>query len=165
MRRSHVVTVFTHAILAMLALTSVQTSWATYSIVARDMETGEIGVAVQSHWFSVGSVVPWAQAGVGAVATQSLVDPSYGSKGIALMAGGTSPIIALEQLLLADEHPEIRQVAMVNSHGEVAAHTGAKCIDYASHIVGHGFSVQANLMKNSTVPEAMARAFEKSTGP
>lgn len=152
-------------LLLLIALFGAQTSWATYSIVARDPETGEMGVAVQSHWFSVGSIVAWAEAGVGAVATQSLVDPSYGSNGLALMAGGTSPALALEQLLLADEHPEIRQVALINQRGEVATHTGAKCIDYASHIVGIGYSVQANLMEKSTVPQAMATAFEQTKGP
>ncbi len=137
----------------------------TYSIVARDAETGEMGVAVQSHWFSVGSLVTWAEAGVGVVATQSMVDPSYGSQGLELMALGTRPGVALEELLAADEHPDIRQVAMVSSTGEVAAHTGGRCIAYAGHKVGQGYSVQANLMGPSTVPEAMAAAFEKTKGP
>jgi len=138
---------------------------ATYSIVARDADTGEMGVAVQSHWFSVGALVPWAEAGVGAVATQSMVDPGYGAKGLALMAGGTAPYLALQELLLEDEHPDIRQVAMVNARGEVAAHTGGRCIAYAGHVIGQGYSVQANLMGPSTVPRAMAAAFEKATGP
>ncbi len=137
----------------------------TYSIVARDAQTGQMGVAVQSHWFSVGSLVTWAEAGVGAVATQSMVDPSYGTQGLELMALGTRPAVALEELLAADQHPDIRQVAMVNYTGEVAAHTGGRCIAYAGHKVGMGYSVQANLMGPSTVPEAMAAAFEKAKGP
>ncbi len=137
----------------------------TYSIVARDAETGEMGVAVQSHWFSVGSLVTWAEAGVGAVATQSMVDPSYGSQGLELMALGTRPAVALDELLAADAHPDIRQVAMINSTGEVAAHTGGRCIANAGHRVGQGYSVQANLMGPSTVPEAMAEAFENTKGP
>jgi uncharacterized Ntn-hydrolase superfamily protein len=137
----------------------------TYSIVARDRDTGELGVAVQSHWFSVGSVVPWARAGVGAVATQSMVDPSYGPLGLDLMAAGRSAEAALNGLLIADSHPEIRQVAMVDAEGRVAAHTGDRCIPEAGHYVGEGYSVQANLMGPSGVPEAMSRAYENATGP
>ncbi len=138
---------------------------ATYSIVARDAKTGEMGVAVQSHWFSVGALVPWAKAGVGAVATQSMVDPSYGYEGLSRMAQGASPHAVLQELLFEDDHPEIRQVAMVNARGEVAAHTGGRCIAYAGHITGRGFSVQANLMGPSTVPQAMAEAFQNAKGP
>lgn len=138
---------------------------ATYSIVARDEQTGQMGVAVQSHWFSVGALVPWAEAGVGAVATQSLVDPSYGSKGLALMAQGIRPDIALQELLAADAHPDIRQVAMVNGRGEVAAHTGGRCIAHAGHHVGRGYSVQANLMGPESVPQVMATAYEETKGP
>jgi len=138
---------------------------ATYSIVARDAQTGQMGVAVQSHWFSVGALVAWAEAGVGAVATQSLVDPSYGSKGLALMAQGVRPDIALQELLAADENPDIRQVAMINARGEVAAHTGGRCIAHADHYVGTGYSVQANLMGPETVPQAMATAYENAKGP
>src|SRR5438552_5153577 len=100
----------------------------TFSIVARDPVTGEMGVAVQSHWFSVGSVVPWAEAGVGAVATQSFVKVSYGPEGLALMRSGKPAGEALAALLAQDEHSDVRQVAMVDSNGGVAAHTGAKCI-------------------------------------
>ena len=98
----------------------------TYSIVARDPATGEMGVAVQSHWFSVGSAVPWAEAGVGAVATQSFVDPSYGPLGLDLMRAGRSAPEALAGLLAADPEREVRQVAMVDAKGRVAAHTGKK---------------------------------------
>jgi uncharacterized Ntn-hydrolase superfamily protein len=136
----------------------------TYSIVARDPDTGELGVAVQSHWFSVGAMVPWAQAGVGAVATQSLVDPSYGPLGLQIMAAGRDAPHALEGLLTADSHPEIRQVAMIDAAGNVAAHTGSNCIPEAGHRTGENYSVQANLMASDIVPERMAEAFESATG-
>ncbi len=136
----------------------------TYSIVARDAATGELGVAVQSHWFSVGSSVAWAEAGVGAVATQSFIDPSYGPLGLALMRAGRSAPDALKGLLLADEGRDVRQVAMIDAAGRVAAHTGAKCIPAAGDVVGEGFSVQANLMEKDTVWPAMAKAFQSSRG-
>lgn len=136
----------------------------TYSIVARDPTSGELGVAVQSHWFSVGSVVPWARAGIGAVATQSLVDVTYGPLGLDLMAAGRSAQAALAGLLEADAHPEIRQVAMIDGEGRVAAHTGTNCIPEAGHQVGESYSVQANLMAQDTVPAAMAHAFETAEG-
>jgi uncharacterized Ntn-hydrolase superfamily protein len=136
----------------------------TYSIVARDAATGEIGVAVQSHWFSVGSSVPWAEAGVGAVATQSFVDPSYGPLGLALMRAGRSAPDALKGLLLADEGRDVRQVAMIDAAGRVSAHTGAKCIPAAGNSVGKAYSVQANLMEKETVWPAMAKAFEAARG-
>jgi len=139
---------------------------ATYSIVARDPQTGEMGVAVQSHWFCVGSVVPWAEAGVGAVATQSLVDPSYGMKGLELMRGGSSAPDVLKALVAGDEGREVRQVAMVDAQGAVAAHTGSRCIDDAGMIVDESrqFSVQANLMSNPMIWQAMARAYRASGG-
>lgn len=136
----------------------------TYSIVARDPQTGEMGVAVQSHWFSVGSIVTWGEAGVGVVATQSLVDVTYGPLGLALMKAGRSAPQALEALKRADEHPEIRQVAMIDAQGNVAAHTGGKCIPEAGHIVGENFSVQANLMLNDKVWPAMAGAYRTTQG-
>ena len=136
----------------------------TYSIVARDPETGQLGVAVQSHWFSVGPLVPWAEAGVGAVATQSLVDPSYGPLGLALMRAGRTAPQALAALKVADPHPEIRQVAMIDAQGNVAAHTGEKCIPAAGHAVGENFSVQANLMLNDEVWPAMKQAYESTQG-
>jgi len=137
---------------------------ATYSIVARDPATGEMGVAVQSHWFSVGSLVPWAKAGVGAVATQSFVDPSYGPLGLALLRAGRSAPEALAGLLAADEGRDVRQVAMIDAQGRVAAHTGRKCIAEAGQVVGRGYSVQANLMASAAVWPAMARAFEAAKG-
>jgi uncharacterized Ntn-hydrolase superfamily protein len=136
----------------------------TYSIVARDPATGELGVAVQSHWFSVGTAVPWAEAGIGAVATQSFVDPSYGKLGLDLMRAGRSAPDALKGLLAADEGREVRQVAMIDAEGRVAAHTGAKCIIAAGHHVGTSFSVQANLMRNDKVWPAMVKAFELAKG-
>lgn len=138
---------------------------ATYSIVARDAATGELGVAVQSHWFSVGSIVPWAEAGVGAVATQSFVEPSYGPLGLARMKKGEAPAQALQSLLAADPHPAVRQVAFVDAQGRAAAHTGDGCIPAAGHRTGEGYSVQANLMLSREVPDAMAKAFEAARGP
>jgi uncharacterized Ntn-hydrolase superfamily protein len=137
---------------------------ATYSIVARDPATGELGVAVQSHWFSVGPIVPWAEAGVGAVATQSFVDPSYGPLGLDLMRAGKSATQALGGLVGSDAHAEVRQVAMIDTKGNVAAHTGANAIIAAGHQTGENYSVQANLMESSTVWPAMARAFEGAQG-
>jgi uncharacterized Ntn-hydrolase superfamily protein len=136
----------------------------TYSIVARDPATGEMGVAVQSHWFSVGSVVPWAEAGIGAVATQSFVDPSYGKLGLELMRAGKSAPDALTSLLAGDSGREVRQVAMIDAQGRLAAHTGAKCIDAAGHHTGKTYSVQANLMLNDKVWPAMSKAFESARG-
>jgi uncharacterized Ntn-hydrolase superfamily protein len=137
----------------------------TFSIVARDPATGELGVAVQSHWFSVGSIVPWAEAGVGAVATQSFVEPSYGPKGLALMKRGVAPKEALAQLLAADPQSDVRQVAFVDATGRVAVHTGAKCIPGAGHHVGDGFTTESNLMLTNEVPDAMAAAFTSAKGP
>jgi uncharacterized Ntn-hydrolase superfamily protein len=134
----------------------------TFSIVARDPTTGELGVAVQSHWFSVGAIVPWAEAGVGAVATQSFVEPSYGKLGLELMRAGKSAPDALKSLLAGDEAREVRQVAMIDTQGRVDAWTGKNDIQAAGHIVGKDFSVQANLMLNDKVWPAMAQAFENT---
>jgi uncharacterized Ntn-hydrolase superfamily protein len=136
----------------------------TFSIVARDSVTGDLGVAVQSHWFSVGSVVSYGKAGVGVVATQSLVNPSYGPKGLALMQQGLSPQQALDVLIENDEGEMYRQVAFLNAKGKVATHTGSLCIDEAGHRQGKNFSVQANMMLNNTVWDAMATAFETTKG-
>ena len=134
----------------------------TFSIVARDSVTGEMAVGVQSHWFSVGTAVSWAEAGVGAVATQSFVNKSYGIKGLALMKAGKTAAEALQALLADDEGREVRQVAMVDNQGRVAAYTGKHCIDYASDITGRNFSVQSNMMLNNKVCGAMASAFEQN---
>jgi uncharacterized Ntn-hydrolase superfamily protein len=136
----------------------------TYSIVALDETTGELGVAVQSHWFSVGFLVPWAKAGVGAVATQSFVKVDYGPDGLQLMESGMKAADALKTLTSKDEGEAVRQVGMIDIKGNVAAHTGSRCIKYAGHIVGENYSVQANMMANGTVPKAMAVAFEKTKG-
>ncbi|HEX7879826.1 MAG TPA: DUF1028 domain-containing protein, partial [Candidatus Eisenbacteria bacterium] len=136
----------------------------TFSIVARDPETGDIGVAVQSHWFSVGQSVPWAEPGVGAVATQSLVEVSYGPKGLALMREGMSAPDALARLLAEDPQREVRQVAMIDAEGRVAVHTGNLCIAEAGHETGNQFSVQANLMLKESVWPAMAKAYRAAKG-
>ncbi|MEP6636615.1 MAG: DUF1028 domain-containing protein [Acidobacteriota bacterium] len=136
----------------------------TFSIVARDPDTGELGVAVQSHWFSVGPIVPWAEAGVGAIATQSFVDPSYGKLGLDLMRAGKSAPDALKALLAGDEAREVRQVAMIDAQGRVDAWTGKNDIQAAGHIVGKSYSVQANLMLNDRVWRAMSAAFENTSG-
>ncbi len=136
----------------------------TYSIVARDAATGEIGVAVQSHWFSVGSIVAWAEAGVGAVATQSFVEPAYGPKGLEAMRKGTVPAKALAALLAKDENESVRQIGFVDAQGRVAAHTGSKAIIEACDRQGEGYSVQANLMEKASVCDAMAAAFEAAEG-
>jgi uncharacterized Ntn-hydrolase superfamily protein len=134
----------------------------TFSIVARDSVSGEMGVAVQSHWFSVGTAVSWAEAGVGAVATQSFVNKSFGIRGLSLLKNGLTAQQALDSLLKDDEGREVRQVAIVDNVGNVAVHTGKGCIQYASHIKGNQFSVQANMMSGDYVPKAMAAAFRKS---
>jgi uncharacterized Ntn-hydrolase superfamily protein len=136
----------------------------TFSIIARDPNTGELGVAVQSHWFSVGPIVPWAEAGVGAVATQSFVDPSYGKLGLDLMRSGKSAPDALKSLLAGDEGRDVRQVAMIDAQGRVDAWTGKNDIQAAGHLVRRDFSVQANLMLNDKVWPAMAQAFENTKG-
>jgi uncharacterized Ntn-hydrolase superfamily protein len=136
----------------------------TYSIVARDSTTGEMGVAVQSHWFAVGPVVPWAEAGVGAVATQSLVNVSYGPLALQMLRLGKTPQEALTGLLASDAGADLRQVAVIDAQGRVAAHTGQRCIPEAGHRIGAGYSVQANLMLRNTVWPAMAAAFETATG-
>ncbi len=160
----------------------------TFSIVARDPQTGEMGVAVQSHWFSVGSIVTWAEAGVGAIATQSFVEPAYGQKGLELMRKGSSAPTALMQLLKEDSARNVRQVAFIDTQGRVAAWTGAKDIQSAGDIVGkptngqvttekiegapgdgtvhigEGYSVQANMMLNDNIWPAMDKAFRETKG-
>jgi uncharacterized Ntn-hydrolase superfamily protein len=137
---------------------------ATFSIVAFDQATGELGVGVQSHWFSVGSNVSWAEAGIGAVATQSFIEPGYGPRGLALMKSGKTPEEALEALLSEDPDKGVRQVAFVDSAGRVAVHTGKLCIPAAGHRTGKGYSVQGNLLQSPQVWEDMAKAFEKAEG-
>ncbi len=136
----------------------------TYSIVALEPDSGELGVAVQSHWFSVGSIVSWAEPGVGAVATQSIAEPAYGPRLLERLRGGQAPREALDELLAADEQGRVRQVAVVDGTGAVAAHTGDGCIPYAGHVEGDGFSAQANMMAGPEVWPAMAEAFTAATG-
>ena len=131
----------------------------TYSIVARDENTGEMAVAVQSHWFSVGTVVPWGEAGVGVVATQSFANKSFGIRGLELLKEGKSPQEALDALLKDDDGRDFRQVAILDKKGNVATHTGKKCIVYAGHSNGKNFSVQANMMLNNQVVPAMEKAW------
>lgn len=136
----------------------------TYSIVARDAQTGELGVAVQTHQPSVGALCPFAEAGIGAVATQSIVEPKYGPRGLEAMHGGEAAADALERLLGEDEGRDLRQVAFIDARGNVSAHTGSRCIAHASHFVGDGFSCQANMMRDPGVPEAMAEAYASASG-
>ena len=136
----------------------------TFSIVARDTATGEMAVGVQSHWFSVGTAVPWGEAGVGVVATQSFVNKSYGILGLELMKAGKPAPEALKELLGKDEGREVRQVAMIDAKGNVDAYTGKNCIAYASDIVGNNFSVQSNMMLGDQVCAAMAKAYKSNRG-
>lgn len=134
----------------------------TFSIVARDERTGDLAVGVQSHWFSVGTSVSWGEAGVGVVATQSFTNKSFGIRGLQLLKRGQTAQQALDELLRTDEGRDVRQVAIADAKGNVAVHTGKKCIDFAGHRKGTNYSVQANMMLNNTVPNAMAKAFEKN---
>lgn len=136
----------------------------TYSIVARDPASGELGVAVQSHWFSVGSIVSWARAGIGAVATQSIAEPAYGPRLLERLAAGEDPTAALAAELASDPLARFRQVAVVDGSGRVAVYTGDGCVDYAGHSVGEDFGAQANMMASAAVWPAMAGAFEAATG-
>ena len=135
----------------------------TYSIVARDPKSGELGVAVQSHWFSVGSIVTWARTGVGAVATQANAETAYGPNALALLADGVPAPEALERLVAADPGGPSRQVAIVDSAGRVGAHTGPTCIACAGHITGEGVSCQANIMVSERVWPAMLKAFSAAS--
>jgi uncharacterized Ntn-hydrolase superfamily protein len=137
---------------------------ATYSIVARDLHTGELGVAVQSNYFSVGTEAIWARPGVGAVATQSIVEVSYGPKGLGLMAEGAPAREALDVLVQQDPAAAVRQVAMVDADGTVAAHTGNGCVPACGDEQGVGYSVQGNMLKSDAVWQAMGSAFENAEG-
>ena len=137
----------------------------TYSLVAHDPETGELGVAVQSRSFGTGAVVPWALSGVGAVATQSFTLRSYGPRALELMEAGQRPGEALALLLEQDELREFRQVALVDAHGETAGHTGTACIADTGTVAGAGYSAQGNMLRSDGVVPALARAFEEAQGP
>ena len=136
----------------------------TYSIVAHDEATGELGVAVQSRWLASGAVVPWARPGVGAIASQSFTDSRYGHEGLELLAAGQPPETALAALLAADPDPGVRQVGMVDATGRTAVHTGADCVAAAGHLVGSHVTVEANMMERPTVWPAMLAAYESSDG-
>jgi uncharacterized Ntn-hydrolase superfamily protein len=144
--------------------TSLRARHGTYSIVARDPASGELGVAVQSHWFSVGPIVPWAQPGIGAVATQANVEPAYGPRALELLRGGLSAPQALERLVAADPDQASRQVAVLDADGRVAVHTGRSCIPFAGHATGDGVSCQANMMASEQVWPAMLQAFDGASG-
>lgn len=137
----------------------------TYSIVARDPKTGEMGVAVQSHWFSVGSIVSWGEAGVGVIATQSFVNPSFGQRGLEMLKQGMTAQEVVDLLIASDEGRDFRQLAIVDAKGNSAAYTGSKCIPEAGHIVGDNYCVEANLMLSNLVWSEMSKAFESSDGP
>jgi len=137
---------------------------ATYSIVARDARTGELGVAVQSSYFSVGTDVSWAMAGVGAIATQAIVEVAYGPKGLELLAGGASAQEALDELVAQDPLAALRQVGIVDAEGRAAAHTGSACVSACAHAVGDGYSVQGNMLASDAVWQAMGPAFETAEG-
>jgi uncharacterized Ntn-hydrolase superfamily protein len=136
----------------------------TYSILARDPLTGEMGAAVQSHWFSVGSVVIWGEAGLGVVATQSFVNPSYGKRGLGSIRKGMLPEEIISKLISGDDGRESRQLAILDREGRGAAYTGCGCIPSAGHIVGEDHTVQANLMCNDKIWPAMSDAFIRSKG-
>ena len=137
----------------------------TYSIVARDPETGELGVAVQSRAFNTGAVVPWGAPGVGVVATQSYTETSYGPLGLDLLRAGKTPEEALTELVSADKDAGYRQVAILDAEGRVAVHVGEACIPAAGFTAGEGFSAQANMVDSERVWESMAESFERSKGP
>lgn len=137
----------------------------TYSIVARDPQTGEIGVAVQSHWFNVGAIVGWGESGVGVIATQSFVNPSYGLRGLELLKKGKSPQEVVDELTSSDEGRDFRQLAVLDNAGRTASYTGSKCIQSAGNLASENFSVQANLMLNDKVVPAMFESFTNSSGP
>jgi uncharacterized Ntn-hydrolase superfamily protein len=136
----------------------------TYSIVARDPQSGALGVGVQTHQPCVGAIVPWVKPGIGAVATQSFANVAFGPQGLALLESGLSPERALSAMIAGDDMPGRRQVAILAADGRVAVHTGDSCIPFAGHQVGEGYSVQANMMTRDTVPAAMAAAFEGAIG-
>lgn len=137
----------------------------TFSIIARDPITGEMGVAVESHWFNVGAIVGWGESGVGVVATQSFVNPSFGLRGLELLKAGKSPQEAVDELIASDSGRDFRQLAVLDASGRTASYTGKKCIQSADNIAAENFSVQANLMLNDKVVPAMNESFKKSTGP
>lgn len=136
----------------------------TYSIIARDSETGALGVAVLSRWFSVGQFVPWVEGGVGATASQSFAEPSYGPRALDAIRAGTAPEQALAALVAADPGSDTAQVAVVDADGRVAVHTGMACIGERGHALAEGVSCQGNMLAREGVPEAMLAAYERAEG-
>ncbi len=136
----------------------------TFSIVARDPVNGDLGIIVQSKFPAVGSVVPWAKANIGAIATQAWANVSYGPNGLSLLENGNSASVTLKTLLNGDEGREHRQIGIVDSHGQAVAHTGTECMEWAGHIVGDGFSCQGNILAGEDVVTDMAEAFENTEG-
>jgi uncharacterized Ntn-hydrolase superfamily protein len=159
------ISIFTINVMAQQVFDKSSPLVSTYSIVARDSVTGEMGVAVQSHWFSVGSIVGWGEAGVGVIATQSFVNVSFGMKGLELLRQGKSPQQVVDELIASDEGRDFRQLAVLDAKGKTASYTGKKCIDGAGNIAGNNYSVQANLMLNDKVWGAMEKTFVNTTGP
>ncbi|MBN1935525.1 MAG: DUF1028 domain-containing protein [Anaerolineae bacterium] len=147
-----------------MQLSRYETLFSTFSIVARDAETGQLGVAVQTHQMCVGAIVPWLLPGVGAVATQSLVNVAFGPMGLAMLQEGVPAPRVVEALVATDEGANRRQLAVVDAEGRAAAWTGDGCIAYAAHHTGEGYSVQANMMDTDRVVPAMAEAFEAAQG-
>lgn len=135
----------------------------TFSIVARDSKTGEMAVAVQSHWFSVGTSVAWGEAGVGVVATQSFINKSFGIRGLELLKQGKTPQETVDFLLQDDTGKDFRQLAILDGQGRVATHTGTSCIQAAGHANGENFSVQANMMLNDKVVPAMEKRWNETS--
>ena len=136
----------------------------TFSIVAFDPSNGDLGVAVESKFIAVGSVVPWAKARAGAIATQAWGNVSYGPNGLSMLEQGLSASETLQKLLAGDPRPEVRQAAIVDSKGRVAVHTGKECMDWAGHVTGVGYSCQGNILVGSKVVESMAKAYEENSG-
>jgi uncharacterized Ntn-hydrolase superfamily protein len=137
----------------------------TYSIVARDASTGELGVAVQTCFFAVGTIAPWARPGIGAVATQAIAEPAYGPRCLDALANGKNAAEALADAQAVDEMPAVRQVGVVGADGSVTSFTGELCIDHAGNVTGDGFTAQGNMLSSPDVWPAIAEAFENSTGP
>jgi len=136
----------------------------TFSIVAFDSTNGDLGVAVQSKFIAVGAVVPWAKAGVGAIATQAWGNVSFGPRGLSMLEEGLSAPETLQKLLADDTRPEVRQVAIVDSKGRTAAHTGEECMEWAGHVIGRGYSCQGNILVSNKVVESMAKTYEETAG-
>jgi len=136
----------------------------TFSVVAYDPNSGDLGVAVESRFIAVGALVPWAKAKVGAIATQAWANVSYGPNGLKMLESGLSASETLGRLLAEDPHRELRQVAVVGAKGQVAVHTGRECMEWAGHVNGAGYSCQGNILASSRVVESMARAYEETSG-